>query len=495
MAATYTLSTPTAYVDEGSTVTVYLTTTNVADGARVPFSITGTNIESSDFLSSPSLIGTFIVYANQASVSFNVKNDLKTEYDETLILTLTGTGNYETISITIRDTSKTVVTSVVNFSVTASPPAITEGQYVYFNLTATNLTPGTVVPYRILGIQQADLAFGNITGLLTFTSSNVVGVTESSLTLPILRDNLTEGSETAVLLLSPEFPYSLVVSSTVTIKDISLTIPPSYTITADKYKVVEGGNVTITVSTYNIENGTVIGWEIVPFKTDKYKSEITIGDFVGLSSLRGTFPPISSNSASITLVTRDDYVFEQSEFFYINLTNLGAASSIIEIVDSGNTFLTSGAVYTGNILVSFLDKADLKANIGAINIGKGYWKDTSGQLSENMYLQGKTPFAPEGAVAYYQPFSYVIKSSKSIEEWGSAIKTMLHPAGLSIFSEINNETLPSNTQKIETITAGDADIQTFATITADVTKLNAGNTQTPTIPALVVDAVSALYNL
>jgi hypothetical protein len=72
---------------------------------------------------------------------------------------------------------------------------------------------------------------------------------------------------------------------------------------------------------------------------------------------------------------------------------------------------------------------------------------------------------------------------------------MLHPAGLSIISEINNETLPSNTQKIETITAGDADIQTFATITADVTKLNAGNTQTPTIPALVVDAVSALYNL
>ena len=89
----------------------------------------------------------------------------------------------------------------------------------------------------------------------------------------------------------------------------------------------------------------------------------------------------------------------------------------------------------------------------------------------------------------------VIKSSKSIEEWGSAIKTMLHPAGLSIFSEINNETLPSNTQKIETITAGDADIQTFATITADVTKLNAGNTRTPTIPTLVVDAVSALYNL
>jgi len=495
MAATYTLSTPTAYVDEGSTVTIYLTTTNVADGARVAFAITGTGIESSDFLSSPSLIGTFVVYGNQASVSFNVKNDIKTEYDEVLVLTLTGTGNYETISITIRDTSKTIVTSTVNFLVTASPPAITEGQYANFKVTATNLTPGTVVPYRILGIRQADLADGNIRGFLTFTASNVVNVTETTLSLPILQDNLTEGSETVLLLLSPEFPYSLVVTSTITIRDTSLTIPPSYILTPDKTKVVEGGNVTINLSTYNIADGTVVGWEIVPYVTEKYKSDITIGDFVGLSSLQGLFPPISANASSITFVTSDDYVFEQSEFFYINLINLGVSSQIIEIVDSGNTFLTSDATYSGNVSVSFLDKADLTANIGAINIAKGYWKDTSGQLSENMYLQGRTPFAPEGAVAYYQPFSYVIKSSKSIEEWGSAIKTMLHPAGLSIFSEINNETLPTNTQKIETITAGETDIQTFATITADVTKLNAGNTRTPTISPLVVDAVSALYNL
>jgi hypothetical protein len=72
---------------------------------------------------------------------------------------------------------------------------------------------------------------------------------------------------------------------------------------------------------------------------------------------------------------------------------------------------------------------------------------------------------------------------------------MLHPAGLSIFSEINNETLPSNTKKIEAITAGDTDIQSFAIISADVTKLDASETATPTIPALHVDSVSATYNL
>jgi hypothetical protein len=364
-----------------------------------------------------------------------------------------------------------------------------------FNVTAANLTPGTVVPYKVFGIQQDDLAFGNVVGLLTFLASNVSGTTTANLSLPISQDRLTEGTENAVLILTPEFAYSLEVTGTISIGDTSLTIPAVATLTADKYKVVEGSNVTITLSTVGVANGTVFPWQIVPFKTTKLKSDITIGDFDRISQLSGNFPPISANSSSLVLSVRDDYIFEQSELFYINLPGPEISSGIIEIIDSGNTFLNSDAVYSGNIYVSFIDKASLTANIGGITIGQGYWKDTSGQLSESMFLQGKTPFAPEGAVAYYQPFSYVIRSSKSIEEWGTAIKSMLHPAGLSIFSEINNETLPSTTQKIAAITAGDTDLQTFATITADITKLNASNTQTPNIPALYVDAVSALYNL
>jgi hypothetical protein len=493
--ATYTLSTPTAYVDEGSDITIFLNTTGIADNTRIPFVITGTGITSQDFNGSPTLIGNFLIYGNQGSITLNTKSDLLTEYDETLFLTLTSTGNYETIGVTIRDISKTQTNSIVSFRVTATSRSIIEGQYAVFNVTAANLTPGTVVPYKVFGIQQDDLAFGNVVGLLTFLASNVSGTTTANLSLPISQDRLTEGTENAVLILTPEFAYSLEVTGTISIGDTSLTIPAVATLTADKYKVVEGSNVTITLSTVGVANGTVFPWQIVPFKTTKLKSDITIGDFDRISQLSGNFPPISANSSSLVLSVRDDYIFEQSELFYINLPGPEISSAIIEIIDSGNTFLNSDAVYSGNIYVSFIDKASLTANIGGITIGQGYWKDTSGQLSESMFLQGKTPFAPEGAVAYYQPFSYVIRSSKSIEEWGTAIKSMLHPAGLSIFSEINNETLPSTTQKIAAITAGDTDLQTFATITADITKLNASNTQTPNIPALYVDAVSALYNL
>jgi hypothetical protein len=495
MTATYILSTPNAYVNEGDTITVNLNTTNVADGTRVPFAITGTGISSQDFLGNPSLIGNFVVFGGLASVSFVAKNDLLTEYDETLLLTLTGTGNYESINVTIQDTSKTVVTSIVNFSINATPSVIREGQYANFNLTASGLTPGTVVPYRLLGVSQDRLGYGNVTGLLTFVSSNVVGVTSANISFPILQDQKTQGDSTAVLLLSPEFSYSLVVSGTVTIKDTSVAIIPTLTLTTNKGDVKEGESVTITLTTYNIPNGVVYPYQIIPYPTERYPQVVDISRFNGIASLKGNFPATSGNTTSITLSIRDNFIFDQPTYFYIGIPDETVTSPLIRILDSGNTFLASSGAYSGNAYISFLDKADLVSNIGSITIKNGYWKDTSGQLSESIFLQGRTPFAPEGSAAYYQPFSYVIRSSKSIEEWGSAIKTMLHPAGLSIFSEINNETLPSNTPKIVTAATNDAEIQTFAVITADISKLDASEISTPTITALKVDAVSALYNI
>jgi hypothetical protein len=80
-----------------------------------------------------------------------------------------------------------------------------------------------------------------------------------------------------------------------------------------------------------------------------------------------------------------------------------------------------------------------------------------------MVLQGKLPFGNEDTLAFYHPFSYVIRSTKSIEEWRDSIKNLLHPAGLTIFSEINNETLPNSVlsltpKSVEDSTTGVIDI-------------------------------------
>jgi hypothetical protein len=432
--ATYILSTTSSTVNEGSNVTIILDTIGVPNNTFVPFTITGTNIDTDDFTNLTSLSGNFNVRSNQGRITLDTKKDLKTEFDETFVLRLTSTADSENIGIIIKDTSKTTSNTIVKFSVTSASSGIFEGSYATFFIKATDLTPGTVVPYRIFGIQADDIAEGILTGLATFSPTGIANQTQANVTLTILDDKKSEGLETIVLLLDPDFPYSLQVSSTITVLDTSVATRPDYIINANRTRVVEGSNVTLSLVTSNIPDGTIIPWRIIGQKGD-----ITLGDFDRISSLDGVFPAISSNIANITLEIRDDYLFEQAEFFYLEIPNRNTSSPLIEIIDSGNTYLSSDATYTGNVILSFLDSAILRANIGGMAIAKSYWKDTSGQLSENMYLQGKTQYATENSVAFYQPFSYVIRSSKSIDEWGNSIRSVLHPAGLSVFSEINNE--------------------------------------------------------
>ena len=481
---TYTLSATSSTVNEGSNVTIILDTTDISNGTLVPFTITGTGIDALDFVSLTSLTGNFNIRSNQSRITLDLKKDLKTELDETFYLTLTGRN--ENIGIIVKDTSTTTSNTVVKFSITSASSSIYEDGYATFFIKALDLTPGTVVPYRIFGIQTDDIAEGVLTGVVTFLPTGTTNQTQANLTLTVLDDKKSEGLETIVLLLDPDFPYSLQVSSTITVLDTSVATRPDYIINANRTRVVEGGNVTLSLVTSNIPDGTIIPWRII-----SQKGDVNLGDFDRISSLDGFFPAISSNIANITLEIRDDYLFEQAEFFYIEIPNRNTSSPLIEIIDSGNTYLASAATHTGNVILSFLDPAVLRANIGGMAIGKTYWKDTSGQLSENMYLQGKTQYATEDSIAFYQPFSYVIRSSKSIGEWGSSIRSVLHPAGLSVFSEINNETMPYNAQSLEVKATNDTEIDTFSSITIDNLVLRASDASSN----LTVDSVTSLFNL
>lgn len=98
--ATYELSADETTIDEGDSVQITLTTTNVNDGTSVPYVITG--ISSSD-LSVGSISGSFVVNSNTASLSFTLDEDATTEGTE--IMTLSVAGGEDTIDITVGDTS------------------------------------------------------------------------------------------------------------------------------------------------------------------------------------------------------------------------------------------------------------------------------------------------------------------------------------------------------------------------------------------------------
>jgi len=99
---TYSIEKSVSSVDEGAFVTFTLTTTNVANGTSVPYTITG--ISAAD-ITSGSLTGNFIVNNNTATVTITATADQLTEGAETATLTLDNVADFE--SVTVNDTSLT----------------------------------------------------------------------------------------------------------------------------------------------------------------------------------------------------------------------------------------------------------------------------------------------------------------------------------------------------------------------------------------------------
>ena len=101
---TYALNSSAASVNEGGSVTITLTTTNVANGTTVPYTITGTNITGPD-LGLVSLTGNFNVNSNTASLNLNIASDFTTEGSESFTLTLNSIVPTVSITVTVNDTS------------------------------------------------------------------------------------------------------------------------------------------------------------------------------------------------------------------------------------------------------------------------------------------------------------------------------------------------------------------------------------------------------
>ena len=178
----YSLSRSVSSVDEGSSVTFEVSTTNVSSGTSLSYSISG--ISSSD-ISGGSTSGSMVVGSNgQASTTITLVSDQTTEGNETLTFTTQG----QSSSVTVNDTSKTV--STPTYSIAASSPSVTEGSIASFVVTTTGVAAGTSLSYVLSGVGVDDITGGQITGSVTVDSNG-----EAAVSIPIAADNKTEGSE------------------------------------------------------------------------------------------------------------------------------------------------------------------------------------------------------------------------------------------------------------------------------------------------------------
>lgn len=100
------------------------------------------------------------------------------------------------------------------------------------------------------------------------------------------------------------------------------------------------------------------------------------------------------------------------------------------------TGIESATEKLGNVKLTYNDLAQLTPAISGLLETEGNWKNSIGKLSENMYFQGRKNQAAETEPPYFQPFSYVIKSTRPISEWKKYVKDILNPAGMIFFGDV-----------------------------------------------------------
>jgi hypothetical protein len=74
------------------------------------------------------------------------------------------------------------------------------------------------------------------------------------------------------------------------------------------------------------------------------------------------------------------------------------------------------------------DPAIIEVDLGALVKYPGYFTSNAGFLDDSIFIQDSK---------YYQAFSYVIRIDERLDSYKSAVKTMLHPAGMALFGEYN----------------------------------------------------------
>ena len=108
--------------------------------------------------------------------------------------------------------------------------------------------------------------------------------------------------------------------------------------------------------------------------------------------------------------------------------DLGGGVTAITVNNPGTNFITSPTL---SLAGAGDGTATATAALDAVKAKTGYFSDTGGQPSSPKKLQDNS---------YYQDFSYVLKTTDSINIWREDVNRLMHPAGYNLFGEVNIRT-------------------------------------------------------
>ena len=259
----------------------------------------------------PARVKRFIIENAQEDLLYNSVND----YDYSDFRSLNG-GNNRILFNQFNSSNQLDLqySGSTSFSLSPDDNNTIEGDTVIFTLTTTNITDGTTVPYTISGVSVDDID-------IPLTGNFIVNTNTATVSVTLVEDLLTEGTETLVL----ELDNGKAITG-VTIQDTSVGLPaPVFNLDSDTSAPGEGDTFTITLLTQNILNGETFNYTI---------TGVDSADING-ASLTGTFT-ILEGSDSVTFTVTADELTETNETFRLSLDD-GQDSIALIINDTSRT--------------------------------------------------------------------------------------------------------------------------------------------------------------
>lgn len=152
------------------------------------------------------------------------------------------------------------------------------------------------------------------------------------------------------------------------------------------------------------------------------------------------------------------------------LSYLNNAENIINVTTVLDTkrfrFDLSGTTVSDTNLsanLKYTAKATILPTLGIVKESVGYWLTNRGKISELNYIQGPAVNSSDPNKIYYQPYSYVVQSDVTVDNWQDIATATVHPAGTEVFGEILiNSKIYSNLN-----TTANSEIWDYIVFTAD----------------------------
>ena len=262
------------------------------------------------------------VFATNPSVPFEMEG-ATTGATTTVIAITANTGTLIEIDDDGNSTSFQVGEQLNRLVYVATPSNlnINEGATRTFTVTAPASTPDQTVLYWTINGATID-DFAAVSG--TVTISNPFGTSATgTVSIQALADTTTEGAESYTFnIRSGSITGSILAVATINVADTSITAP-SYSVSPLTATIDEGVTQVFTVNTGNVDDNTVLDWEI---------ASATVADFQAVS---GTVT-IVNDTGTFSITSLEDSLTEGDESFVINLSLDGdiKASASLDVNDT-----------------------------------------------------------------------------------------------------------------------------------------------------------------